>query len=222
MRQLTEILPSTSSALAKAEPAPARGPRRGPDVDMPAEIAKVFATFARCFGARWERTGNDRQAPVVWQRAFEVAGLTPAQIRFGLERSSQLAWPPTTGEFIELATFDEPSEADAFREAATWASGRKPADEAWNHPAVAAAAAKIGAHRLRLATEVEARRIFAVTYRQCIADHRAGRLPDLVPRYALPSPGQCRPVITPEQRKRVRATHIADLAKFFGAGEGAD
>lgn len=222
MKPLTEILPNTSRALADPRfhaEREGQQQRGRADVDMPTEVAKVFATFSRFFGARWERTATDAKAPAVWQRALELAHMTPAQIRHALEQSSQLAWPPTTGEFIALGKFDEPSDADAFREAARWACGRKPADENWSHPAVATAAAKLGARKLRLDGEAEARRAFLAEYRECINAHRRGRLQPRAPMFALESPERSRPHITPEERKRVKSTHIAELARFFGRSE---
>lgn len=108
-------------------------------------VELLFRTFARRFGYRWRQQFEDLKARSLWMRDLRAAGLGDADLRFGLERSAELKWPPSTGEFIELCkpsleAFGLPAFEDAYLEA--WRACGRPGHK-WSHPAVGHAAAAV-------------------------------------------------------------------------------
>lgn len=190
-----------------------------PSADLPDQLAIVSRTFARLFGARWHQQGSDPKTLATWERALAVNGISPAQIQRGLRAATALAWPPTCGEFIALCRDPEPALDAAIAEATRWARTVETHDGAWSHPAIGAAARKVGDYALRHKDERTIERIFGAELRRALEAHYRGEQLDL-PVRRLAHDTRPRPQ-GPDQVQRARG-FIADLQRHFGvpAGEG--
>ena len=154
----------------------ARASQALPDDPLRAEVATLFSAFARLFGHKWERTFADDKARAVWLATMRHARIDAAKVRIGLAAASQLAWPPSAGEFAGMCTPPATSDREAFREAMARARG---VELAWSHPAIGAAYLDVGSWHLRTATERDGFSAFAASYRQM--RERYGRGEDLSP-----------------------------------------
>lgn len=201
MNSLTQPPPNTS---ASAELAPL--------------VAQLSMVFARLFGQKWRDQGSDPKTLRTWERAFAHAGLREEDIRRGMAAASGLPWPPSCGEFVALCREPVPSLEAAMAEAARWAHGVETHDGTWSHPAVGAAARKVGDFALRNHDQRSLARRFESAYRDTVAAHHRGEELDLpLKRLAHdPKPGPQ----TAEQVQRSLAT-IAELRRHFGQGHAA-
>ena len=185
--------------------------------DLAPAVAQVSMVFARLFHHRWQRAGADPKTLATWQRAFEVAGLTPTDIQRGLRAAALLTWPPTAGEFIDLCHEPVPSLEAALAEAARWSHTVEIHDGTWSHPAIGAAARKVGDHALRHLDERSLARRFEPLYREAITQHRAGVVLDLpLPRLAH----DAKPGPQSEAQVQRSVSLINDLRQHFNLAGG--
>lgn len=146
-----------------------------PAVDaLRAEVALVSATFQRLFLHKWQASGADPKVLAVWHRAFELAGLTPAEVRVGLAKAARLDWPPSAGQFVHLCRPPTPTIAAGFLEATRWARDPQAFGDAWSHVVVQLAAKHVGDFRLRQLDEHAARRLFTDAMQDLLARYDAG------------------------------------------------
>lgn len=185
-----------------------------PDAELPTQVAMLSRVFARLFGARWREQGSDPKTLQTWERAFALNGLTPAQLQRGLQACTTLAWPPTCGEFIALCFDPVPDLHEAIAEAAAWARNLEHHDGTWSHPAVGAAARKVGDYAIRHLDERTLQRRFEREYTRAIEAHRRGEQLD-VPARRLAHDTSPRPQ-GPEQLARAKA-HIDEIRQLLGA-----
>lgn len=193
-------------------------PNSSPARELAPVVAQVSVVFARLFGARWREQGSDPKTLRTWERAFERAGLTPDDIRRGLAAASPLGWPPTCGEFIALCREPVPAVEVAMAEAARWAHSVENHNGSWSHPAIGAAARKVGDYQLRHLDERTLRRRFEAEYRAALEAAYRGEKLDL-PLRRLPHDPKPGPQ-TAEQKARASSL-IADLAQHLGVRQPA-
>lgn len=169
--------------------------------DLATEVGILFSTFARLWPMRWAKMHGDSKAMAIWMRAFELARLTPSDVRRGLQiaASSGYDFPPESGEFIKLCRPDAPSDRAAIDQALKWARGES---VEWSHPAIEAAARDVGSFQLRNMPEREMHRVWANAYRQMLDRHNRGE--DLSPP-AVRQLEHAAPVMYPELDQRIRA-----------------
>lgn len=169
--------------------------------EMAREIGLVFSTFARLWPLRFAKVHGDTKAMEVWKRAFELARLSPADIRNGLRiaSSSGFTMPPESGEFIQLCRGDVPSDRQALDQAMRWARGEK---VDWIHPAIGAAARDVGSFQLRNMPERDIQRVWSNSYRQMLDRHNRGEdLSEPTVRMIESSPSP----LYPELEERIRS-----------------
>lgn len=63
-------------------------------------IELIFATFARHFSQRFKAVHDDKYARQYWMQEISRNGITDDEIKFGIELSKKMEWPPGVGEFI--------------------------------------------------------------------------------------------------------------------------
>lgn len=184
-----------------------------PARELATAVAQVSVVFARLFGARWREQGSDPKTLSTWERAFQHAGLRPEQIRRGLAAAALRDWPPTCGEFVALCRDPVPPVEVAMAEAARWAHSVETHDGTWSHPAIGAAARKVGDYQLRHLDERTLRRRFEAEYREAVEAAHRGAVLDLPKRRLAhdPKPGPQ----SAEQKARAQAL-ITDLAQHLG------
>lgn len=138
-----------------------------------AAVNELFDFFARCFRHLWARDHADEKARYAWAIALKTAKVTPAQVRVGLAKASQLKAPPTVGEFIAMCRPHLPDAGAALQEAAAWWRG-DPAGDAWSHPTVGVAAAEIGPWPVKNLTQREMEHRWRAAYDRAQARFFAG------------------------------------------------
>jgi hypothetical protein len=190
-------------------PSPTTSPAAAPDPALAKAVALLFSTFNRVFGAqpRWTEMARDPRTMAVWERAFQLANLTPDQIRHGLARASLLEWAPSPGQFVGLCRPPSPTDADALAEAGSWARADG-AQHEWSHPAVGAAARQVGPWYLRNLPHRELVRLWAKTYADMLGRHARGEALEVPVTLALEH--DAKPSRTPESDARSRQI-IAEL-----------
>lgn len=176
MGHVAEVRTSAPSSSAGTVPA-----------DVALAIAKLFETFSRLFGQRWAKTYEDPKSRDVWARACVMHGLAGAEITATIGKCTGLAWPPTFGEFANLARPNPwPHPTDAMAEAVR--SLRAGWDGfAWSHAVVEWTARRLGWWQIRHASDDKLRAVWMPTYAEAIEMARAGTLVVERPQ-ALPSP----------------------------------
>lgn len=169
--------------------------------ELAREIGLVFSTFARLWPLRWAKIHGDTKAMEVWKRAFELARLSPRDVRNGLRIASSagLDFPPESGEFIRLCRGDVPSDRQSLDQAMRWARGEQ---VEWSHPAIRAAARDVGSFQLRNMPERDIQRVWSSSYRQMLDRHNRGEdLSEPTVRLIESSPTP----LYPELDERIRA-----------------
>ena len=88
---------------------------------LPEAVAIVFGTITRLRGgdSRWSEVARDPKSLRVWERALELAGISPDDAMTGLAKLCQLELPhpPTAGQFIRLCRPPMPTDAESLAEA---------------------------------------------------------------------------------------------------------
>jgi hypothetical protein len=181
--------------------------------DLAPVVAQVSMTFGRLFGPRWREQGSDPKTLATWERTFALARLGPDDIRRGLAAAAMLEWPPSCGEFVSLCRAPVPSIEAALAEAARWSHQVEQHNGEWSHPAIGAAARKVGDHALRTLDAQTQRRRFEPEYRAAVAAHWRGEPLELPLRRLAhdPKPGPQ----TPEQVQRSLSI-IDEIRRGFG------
>lgn len=150
---------------------------------MAQAVATLFRTFARAFGPRWTAVGADPKAPLVWERKLLASKIRPEQVLAAIGPATDLAFPPTLGEFVALARPRLPDETAAMAEAGRWARGEA---VEWSHPVIGATARAVGSYALRNLAERDLRRLWADAWRQMAERFHAGDVLDVPTVLALP------------------------------------
>lgn len=176
---------------------------------MALAVATVFRTFARAFGGRWAAVGTDPKAPIVWERKLLAAKVRPEQVLAAVAPATDLAFPPTLGEFVALCRPKLPDEVAAITEAGRWARGEA---VQWTHPVIGATARAVGSYALRHLAERDLRRLWCDTWRQMAERFHAGEALDVPTVLALPkevrrtrAPGDPMPSAVAEELAKARA-----------------
>lgn len=187
----------------------------GPD-DLALAVGMLFRVFGRAFGSKWRATFEDPQAPLVWERKFSSIGMSAEMVRSGIGPATDLAFPPSLGEFIALCRAEAPHPDAALREAIRWQPDR---EFAWSHPAIGAAARDIGYHTLHAMKDRRLRPLFADVYRQMLVRFARGESLELPAVRALPAEVR---VVPPrgEPTSPATAAAIAQAARACGVRNG--
>lgn len=183
------------------------------DADLRQAVAEVFSVFQRCFRHLWRESFDDPKARPTWYAAIGRAGLSAADVRFGLGRAALNKRPPTCGEFIEICREDQPSLETALAEAVRWANGQV---FEWAHPAIGAAARIVGAWAIKSGDERDIRVRFGAAYTRSIQRHGRGEPLDVPPMLALPRsvrtsipPGASPPAVVAEIARAAAAAGVS-------------
>jgi len=137
-------------------------------------IGKMFDAFLRIFGGKWLPTAEDERARSTWLRALELKRLTVGELNRGLARCVEREWPPSIGEFLGLCGRSGPPTQQAALAEAQRALGRFRAHE-WSHPAVEAAARRLGSFDLNRAMS-DVRRAWSYEYEMACRAWESGTL----------------------------------------------
>lgn len=207
----------SNEAMHRLMPTSQAAADRGPD-DLVHTIALLFRVFARAFGTKWRATFEDPQAPAVWERKLRASGLSPEAVRAGMGPATNLAFPPSLGEFIGLCKPPAPLLDAALREAMAW---HPDTEHAWTHPAIGATAREVGYWRLHSQDDRQVRALFDSIYRQMLDRHARGEGLDQPAVRALESPTEKRtttPRGAPVPESVAQA--IAEAARLLGDPNG--
>lgn len=147
----------------------------------------------------------------VWAETFEREGITPNDVKVGLDNVTRLYpdFPPTEGQFLRCCRPPVDYEA-AFCEAVEQLRLREDGKDQWSHPAIYWASASIGAFDMRNATYQSIRARWVSALDAALANRPYVEVPP--PRVALPSPGKCS--VPAEEAKR----RIAELKARLRGG----
>ena len=151
-------------------------------------VERLFARFSAMYGAKfldmWANVDKDmlKQA---WTE--DLAGLTPDEIRRGLEVCKTKTFPPTLPEFIGFCRPVLDAER-AYYEAVGQMAKREGGTDRWSHPAVFWTASRIGGFDLRNSNWASIKGRWSALFAEVMS---AGVWPEIPPkREALPAPGQ--------------------------------
>lgn len=153
----------------------------------------------------------------VWAETFEREGITPADVKAGLDNVTRLYpdFPPTEGQFLRCCRPPVDYEA-AFCEAANQLRLREDGLDKWSHPAIYWASVTIGAFDMRNASYPAIKGRWIAALDAALANRPYVEVPP--PRVALPAPGKCS--VPPEEAKRRIAELRAKLKGQIVVGEG--
>lgn len=155
-------------------------------------VEVMFRVFARRWHVRWRAVAEDPKARAVWLSDLAAAGLTDVDVKRGIERTREMAWPPTVGEFIQAA---RPTLADlgigsldqAFAEACRGLHPNYGGNHPWSHAVVYHAALAIGGQRLCFGPQHEVRKEFSYQLDVLVRRFLAGEKLDVPVPLALPA-----------------------------------
>ncbi len=162
-------------------------------------IEVLFQTFARRWGAKWDRTFNDKKARSLWLHDLKLLAVTDESMRTGLIGSTDLEWPPSPAEFAKLCQASDglPDVDTAYRRAVV---------AHWSHPVVYEAASRVGVFELRNWPESKSRPAYERAYKQVCTEWRTGTRFETPKRPALEhQPKPCDPAIAKAQLEKIKA-----------------
>lgn len=162
-------------------------------------IERMFSKFEDRFGTLW----HQRYAGIPMDRVMDtwredLADLSPAQIKLGVDSTKKLKFPPTLPEFRELclASLLDPYMAyeEAIREMYKRHNG---GNDVWSHPAIYWAAVRVGDFDMRSSTWDTIKRRWTAYLNEELAKPDINPVPP--PRVALVAPGKT--MVSAEQAK---------------------
>lgn len=154
--------------------------------------AKYPAQWRACFKGgidTWKET---------WAESFEREGLTPHDIKAGLDNITKVCpdFPPNEAQFIRACQQAGDIDAEAaYCEAVEQLRLREEGRDNWSHPAIYWAATRIGSFDMRNSTWSSIKGRWSAELKRELANKPYQPVPE--PRVALPAPGQT--TLTPEQ-----------------------
>lgn len=185
------------------ETLPANAPssdRRLPGEPLPTPwVERMFSKFEDRFGTLW----HQRYAGIPITRVMDtwcedLADLTPAQIKNGVDGTRNLKFPPTLAEFRELCLKSNVDPYMAYEEAIRQMHKRHTdGSDVWSHPAIYWSAVRIGDFDMRNSTWESIKRRWTGYLQEELAKATIDPVPP--PRVALVAPGKT--TITAEQAK---------------------
>ncbi len=162
-------------------------------------IEVLFQTFARRWGAKWDKTFSDKKARSLWLHDLRLLGVTDSSLRVGLADTAVLDWPPSPAEFAKLCLDSDglPDIDTAYRRAVV---------AHWSHPVVYEAARRVGVFELRNWPESKSRPAYERAYKQVVSEWRSGTRFETPKRPAVEhKPQPCDPAIARAHLDKIKA-----------------
>jgi hypothetical protein len=180
-----------------------------PKLDGLALIDHLFNRLDGMYPHKWRSAfANDHAVAnwrMAWAEGFADEGITLEEVRCGLRACRSQDWPPSFAEFFKSCRPPIDSGA-ALIEAVEQMRRRDTNDDAWSHPAIYWAAAKIGSFDLLSRTTKDLEPIWRRELQDQMSKGEWSDIPRRVP--ALPAPGQQH---TEAHAKAVMAEMMAKL-----------
>ena len=171
-------------------------PRHWTDADKSLTMMdRLFNRMDGSYPHKWRSAFANQQAIQNWREAwsakFDSAGLTPAEVAYGIERCTDLYdWPPSLPEFLKACRPAIDPER-AYHEANEQMRLREDGKDRWSSPMVYWAAVSLG-NDLRNNHYGAISKRWAAALDAARNKIKSGELPNEVPprRAALPAPGR--------------------------------